>query len=85
MLMNEMTANYFREHLMAAVDEVVGNHDTLRVTRRNGDDFVVIGADDWEAITETVHLNQVPGLVSSIQDAAQEPLELGTKLEDLEW
>ena len=61
-----MTANYFREHLKAAVDEVVGDHSALRVTRRNGDDFVVIGADDWDAIAETLHLKQVPGLVDSI-------------------
>jgi len=83
--MNEMTANYFREHLKAAVDEVVGDHGVLRVIRRNGDDFVVLGADDWDAIAETLHLNQVSGLVDSIQGAALEPLELGTKLEDLDW
>lgn len=83
--MNEVTANFFREHLKAAVDEVVSNHDVLRVTRRRGGDFVVISADDWEAIAETLHLNQVPGLVDSIQEAAKEALERGTKLEELDW
>ena len=83
--MNEMTANFFREHLKAAVDEVVSNHRVLRVTRRRGGDFVVISADDWDAIAETIHLNQVPGLVESIQEAAKEPLERGTKLADLDW
>lgn len=83
--MNEVTANFFREHLKAAVDEVVSNHDVLRVTRRRGGDFIVISADDWEAIAETLHLNQVPGLVDSIQEAAKEALERGTKLEELDW
>ena len=83
--MNEVTANFFREHLKAAVDEVVSNHDVLRVTRRRGGDFIVISADDWEAIAETLHLNQVPGLVDSIQKAAKEALERGTKLEELDW
>ena len=83
--MNEMTVNHFREHLKAAVDEVVANHEVLRVTRRNGSDFVVLSADDWQAIAETLQLNQVRGLVDSIQEAAKEPLERGTKLEDLEW
>ncbi len=83
--MNEMTANFFREHLKAAVDEVVSNHDVLRVTRRRGGDFVVLSADDWAAIAETLHLYQVPGLVDSLQKAAEEPLERGTVLEDLEW
>ncbi len=83
--MNEVTANYFREHLKATVDEVIENHDVLHVTRRNGGDFVVVSTDDWEAIAESLHLNQVPGLVDSIKEAAKEPLERGTKLEDLEW
>ena len=83
--MNDMTANYFREHLKTAVDEVISKHDVLRVTRRRGGDFVVLSADDWQAIAETLHLNQVPGLVGSIRQAATEPLEEGIKLEDLEW
>lgn len=83
--MVEITANYFREHLKAAVDEVVANHDVLRVTRRRGEDFVVVSASDWQAIVETLHLNQVPGLVDSIQEAATESLRQGVKLEDLEW
>ena len=83
--MNEITANYFREHLKAAVDEVVDNHEVLRVTRRRGGDFVVLSAEDWDAVAETLHLNQVPGLVDSIKEAAKEPLEHGTELKDLEW
>ena len=83
--MNEITANHFRQHLKATVDETIANHDVLRVTRRNGDDFIVLSADDWQAIAETLHLNQVPGLVASIREAAGELIERGTKLEDLEW
>ena len=83
--MNEMTANHFREHLKSAVDEVVDNHEVLRVTRRNGGDFVVLSAEDWEAVAETLHLNQVRGLVESIKEAAREPLERGTGLRDLDW
>lgn len=83
--MNEMTANYFREHLKAAVDEVVDNHDVLRVTRRRGGNFVVVSAEDWDGIAETLYLNQVPELVDSIQTAAEEPLAQGTNLENLDW
>lgn len=83
--MKEVTANYFREHLKATVDDVLDNHDVLRVTRRNGGDFVVVSADDWQAITETLYLNQFPGLVESIHEAAREPLRKGTRVEDLDW
>ncbi len=52
---------------------------------RNGENFVVLSEADWQAMEETVYLNQVPGLTKSILKAAAEPLEDGTSLEDLEW
>ncbi|BBO91292.1 hypothetical protein DSCOOX_44720 [Desulfosarcina ovata subsp. ovata] len=57
----------------------------LKVKRRNGSDFVVIGEDDWQAIEETLYLNRIPGLVQSIHDAADEPLEKGTPLSEIDW
>jgi PHD/YefM family antitoxin component YafN of YafNO toxin-antitoxin module len=45
----------------------------------------VLSAEDWSAIEETLYLNQIPGLTDSLQEAAKEPLEMGTRLEDLEW
>jgi prevent-host-death family protein len=81
----EVTASRFRRHLAEEVDRVIDNHDVLRVRRRAGGDFVVLGADDWRAIEETLQLNRVPGLVESIHRAAAEPLEAGTRLEDLDW
>ena len=83
--MRETTANVFRQHLKAEVDNCVANHEILRVKRRNGENFIVLGETDWKAIEETLYLNQFPGLVQSIHEAAQEPLEEGTPLEELEW
>jgi len=83
--MTETTANQFRQNLKSAVDKCIANHDVLKVKRKNGENFIVIGENDWNAIAETLYLNQVPGLVQSIQDAANEPLEDGTPLADLEW
>ena len=83
--MKEVSAHRFRQNLKTEVDKVVADHDVLRVTRRRGGDFVVLAADDWSAIEETLYLNRVPGLVESLRRAAEEPLEDGTRLEDLEW
>ncbi|MBA2492341.1 MAG: type II toxin-antitoxin system Phd/YefM family antitoxin [Gammaproteobacteria bacterium] len=83
--MNEITANHFRENLKSEVDKVIREHRALHVKRRNGEDFVVLGADDWRAIEETIYLNQIQGLVDSIHEAAREPLENGTPLEKLKW
>lgn len=83
--MVETTANHFRENLKSEVDRVIENHDVLRVTRRKGGDFVVLSADDWDAIAETIYLNQIPGMAESVQVAAKEPLNKGTQLKDLDW
>lgn len=76
--MRETTTNVFRQYLKSEVDQCIANHEILRVTRRNGKNFIVISETDWRAIEETSYLNQFPGLVSSIHEAAQEPLEQGT-------
>jgi len=82
--MHETTANEFRQTLKAKVDACVQNHEVLRVRRRRGGDFVVLGEADWRAVEETLYLNQFGGLVESIHEAADEPLSDGTALEDLD-
>jgi len=83
--MHEVSANEFRAHLKREVDRVLEDRRVIRVTRRRGGDFVVLAADDWSAIEETLFLNRVPGLVESVHEAAAEPLEEGVKLQDLDW
>ena len=83
--MNSTTANEFRKKLKYYVDMSILNHDVLRVKRRNGENFIVLGEKDWNAIEETLYLNHVPGLVESIKTAAQESLEEGTSFEELDW
>ncbi len=83
--MKETTANEFRKKLKSTVDNCILNHDVLRVVRRNGENFMVIGEEDWRAIEETLYLNQFSGLVDSIHKAAAEPVEKGTPLEEIDW
>lgn len=83
--MQETTANLFRQNLKSEVDRCIDNHDILRVTRRTGENFVVLGESDWRSIEETLHLNKVPGLVESIHAAAAEPLSEGISTKDLDW
>ena len=82
--MIETTANEFRKTLRAKVDECISNHEVLKVKRRNGENFVVLGEEDWRAVEETLYLNQFPGLVESIHKAAAEPITEGTALEDID-
>ena len=82
--MLETTANEFRKTLKAKVDACITNHEVLKVKRRSGENFVVIGEEDWRAVEETLYLNQFPGLVDSIHKAAAEPISEGIALENLD-
>ncbi len=46
--MESITVNRFRDNLKNFVEQVVSQHLPIRVTRRNGADFVVVSAEDWE-------------------------------------
>ena len=50
--MQETTANEFRQSLQNKVDACISNHDVLiRVKRRNGENFVVLGESDCPTAT----------------------------------
>ena len=67
--MNNISVNKFRENLKSYVDEVVENHEPLKVTRRNGDDFMVVSVDDWESEQETLYVLQNNSLIKQIADS----------------
>lgn len=83
--MNVTTAHEFRKKLKLKVDQCIKNHEVLKVQRRNGENFIVLGEEDWRSIEESLYLNQFPGFVDSVKKSEEEPLEKGTKLEDLDW
>ncbi len=67
--MDSISVNQFRDNLKTLVDKVVGEHAPLKVTRRGGEDFVVIGAEDWEREQETLFVLQNGGLMRQIADS----------------
>ena len=52
--------------MKSVVEQVVNRHEPLKVTRRAGDAFVVISADDWEREQETLHILQSQNLMQQI-------------------
>ena len=67
--MDIISVNKFRDTLQDCVERVVSQHNPLKVTRLNGEDFVVISADDWEREQETLHILQSSHLMKQISDS----------------
>lgn len=57
----------FREH----VAKVISEHEPLKVSDRNGADFMVIGAEDWEREQETLYVLGNRSLMEQITRSAQ--------------
>jgi len=82
--MTTLSASEARKRLYNLVDEVKETHQPVQIVgKRNS--AVLVSEEDWKAIEETLYLNQFSGLVQSINDAAEEPLDQGTAFEDLDW
>ncbi|MBL4608944.1 MAG: type II toxin-antitoxin system Phd/YefM family antitoxin [Pseudomonadales bacterium] len=64
--MNSVSVNQFRDNLKSFIEQVVNDHTPIKVTRRAGEDFVVISADDWEREQETLHVLQSNSLMLQI-------------------
>lgn len=67
--MDTISVNQFRDKLKSFVEQVVTNHTPIKVTRRAGDAFVVISADDWEREQETLHVLQNSSLMKQISES----------------
>jgi antitoxin YefM len=67
--MNIASVNQFRENLKSYIDQVINNHIPLKVTRRNGDDFMVVSVEDWERDQETLYILQNNSLMQQIAES----------------
>ena len=64
--MDTVSVNRFRDNLKNFVEQVVNQHSPIKVTRRAGEDFVVVSAEDWEREQETLFVLQNSDLMKQI-------------------
>lgn len=67
--MDTVSVNQFRDNLKAFVEQAVSTHTPIKVTRRAGEAFVVMSADDWEREQETLYVLQNSSLMKQIADS----------------
>lgn len=68
--MDSISVNQFRDNLKTFVEQAVNTHTPIKVTRRTGEAFVVMSADDWEREQETLYVLQNSSLMKQIADSA---------------
>ena len=61
--------NQFREKLKHFVEQVIQEHQPIKVTQPNGEYFVVISAEDWEREKETLYVLQNQSLMQQIAES----------------
>ena len=66
--MDTVSVNQFRDKLKTFVEQVVTNHAPIKVTRRAGEAFVVMSAEDWEREQETLYALQNSSLMKQISE-----------------
>ena len=69
--MDSVSVNKFRDNLKSYIERVVSEHSVLKVTRRSGEDFVVMSAEDWEREQETLYVLQNQNLMRQLTDSMQ--------------
>jgi antitoxin YefM len=80
--MNALTASEARANLYRIIDETAESHEPILISGKRTS-AVLISAEDWSAIQETLYLLAVPGMRESIKSGMAELLAKSAKT--LKW
>lgn len=80
--MTAITASEARANLYRLIDEAASSHKPLLITGKRNN-AVLVSAEDWEAIQETLFLLSVPGMRESIRQGMEASVD--ECAEDLAW
>jgi antitoxin YefM len=77
-----VTASEARANLYRLIDETNESHQPVVISGRRSS-AVLLAAQDWDAIQETLYLLSVPGMRESIKKGMAEPLQKSAR--ELKW
>jgi len=72
--MQTLTASDARAKLYRLIDETAESHQPIIIAGKRAN-AVLVSAEDWAAIQETLHLLSVPGMRESIKEGMAEPVD----------
>ena len=77
-----MTVSQARINIYKIMDETAETHQPIMITGKRNN-VVMLSEEDWNAIEETLYLNSIPGMATSIKEAMDAPNSEFS--EDIEW
>ena len=80
--MSTLTASEARANLYRLMDETAASHQPITISGKRSS-AVLLSAQDWSAIQETLYLLAVPGMRESIKTGMAEPL--ANSAAELDW
>ncbi|UTJ07418.1 type II toxin-antitoxin system Phd/YefM family antitoxin [Arcobacter roscoffensis] len=77
-----MSVSQVRADIYNVMDETAQTHEPILITGKRNN-VVMLSQEDWNAIEETLYLNSIPNMASSIQKSmSADDSEFS---EDIEW
>ncbi|BFU77639.1 hypothetical protein ALC152_08540 [Arcobacter sp. 15-2] len=67
-----MSVSQVRADIYNVMDETAQTHEPVLITGKRNN-AVMVSQEDWNAIEETLYLNAIPNMVSSIQESMNAP------------
>ena len=83
--MTSISVTNARKNIYQILSDVKTNSQPVLITNTKGKNAVLISEDDWNAIQETLYLYSIPGMVESILEGADTPLEDCIPENEVEW
>lgn len=80
--MTTLTASEARANLYRLMDQTAASHQPIHIAGKRTN-AVLLSAEDWAAIQETLYLLSVPGMRESIKEGMAEQLDASAK--ELDW
>jgi antitoxin YefM len=80
--MTVLTASEARASLYRLIDQIAESHQPILISGKRSN-AILVSAEDWQSIQETLYLLSVPGMRESIKQGMAEPLTRSAK--ELDW
>lgn len=68
--MATLTATEARANLYKLIEKTLQSHEPVVITGKKGN-AVLLSEEDWNAVTETLHLLSIPGMRESIREGLE--------------